>query len=219
MFFSLHLPADLLPIYLSLNELQSISLPSGFAGWCSQSQLWQNKLLRKAESFSLEYVCEYCYYLALNLSPEMPEIFLMVHTHFADSFSLLSLKYLSSRILLGWGPWFFFFGIVTNRKRLHHTHQTEWEKRGDFILIWGTNRFKNLPKAIQKVCIIWSENWKQIFFQGFDHRMSFIIPICCIFTLKYITSRTGKTSLQRIFIRTVPIQPTSHLWASPDFLL
>lgn len=155
----------------------------------------------------------------LNLSPEMPEIFLMVHACFADSFSLLSLKYVSSWILLGWGPWFFFFGIATNRKRLYHTHQTEWEERGDFILIWGTNRFKNLLKAIQKVCVIWSENWKQVFFQSFDHRMSFIIPICYIFTLKYITSRTGKTSLQRIFIRTVHIQSTSHLWVSPDFLL
>lgn len=53
----------------------------------------------ETQKLSLVYVCEYCYYLALNLSPEMPEIFLMVHAHFVGSFPLLSLKYVCSSIL------------------------------------------------------------------------------------------------------------------------
>jgi len=52
--------------------------------------------IEETQKLALEYVCEHCYYLALNLSPEMPESFLMVHAHFAGSFSLLSSKYFCS---------------------------------------------------------------------------------------------------------------------------
>lgn len=48
--------------------------------------------IERTWKLSLEYVCEYCCCLALNLSPEMPEIFLMGHEHFAGSFSLISFK-------------------------------------------------------------------------------------------------------------------------------